>query len=181
MSEVILSIDIGKKNLGYTIYSPNSIFKFGIFNITSGIKKNKLKDNMEGRNIILSAWFQHNVEKYNITKVVVEKQVISNVVAMCIQSCIITCAILNDITCISFDPKNKFTFTRDTYNSHKKEHKKIVVKYATNTINMINQNKLNKFNKHKKKDDISDSIVMALMSHSETDLKEYKAIIKGEI
>lgn len=180
MSEIILSIDIGKKNLGYTIYSPGIIFKFGLFNTADKIKKNKLKDNMESRNIVLLSWLQHIVEKYEITTIVVEKQVIRNVVAMCIQSCIISYALMSDISYITFDPKRKFTFTGATYNSHKKEHKKIVVRYAINTIEMINSKKLERFNKFNKKDDISDSIVMALMSHPETNLNEYRKVITSK-
>lgn len=175
--EIILSIDIGKKNLGYTIYSPNSKFRFGIFNITEELKKRKLKENIEGRNTILIKWLTHIKHKYDITKIVVEKQVIRNVVAMCIQSCITSYAIMKKIEIISFDPKLKFKFTGDTYNSQKKEHKKLAIKYATKTINEIKPKAIKKFSLYKKQDDISDSIVMALMSHSETDLKWYKKII----
>lgn len=177
-SETILSIDIGKKNLGFTIYNEN-IFKFGLFNITQKIKEKKLNENIEGRNQVLIKWLNSQRKKYNITKIVVEKQVIKNVVAMCIESCILTFALMYKLEFLVFDPKNKFTFTEDRYDAKKKEHKKLAIKYAINTIKNIDESLLEIFNQYEKKDDISDSIVMALMSHSNTDLKKYKMIIKN--
>ena len=177
-SEIILSIDIGKKNLGYTIYNEN-IFKFGLFNITQKIKEKKLNENIEDRNQVLIRWLNRQRKRYNITKIVVEKQVIKNVVAMCIESCILTFALMYKLDFLVFDPKNKFTFTEDRYDSKKKEHKKLAIKYAINTIKNIDESLLEIFNQYEKKDDISDSIVMALMSHPNTDLKKYKMIIKN--
>ena len=176
-SETILSIDIGKKNLGFTIYNENE-FTFGIFNITQKIKQKKLKENIEGRNQVLIKWLRQQQKKYNITKIIVEKQVINNVVAMCIESCILTFALMYKMEFLVFDPKNKFTFTGDRYDSKKKEHKKLAIKYAINTIKEIDESLLENFNQYDKQDDISDSIVMALMSHSSTDLEKYKSIIK---
>lgn len=176
-SETILSIDIGKKNLGFTIYNKNK-FTFGIFDITQKIKQKKLKENIEGRNQVLIKWLRQQRKKYNITKIVVEKQVNKNVVAMCIESCIITFALMYKLEIITFDPKNKFKLTDDQYDSRKKEHKKLAIKYAINTIKDIDESLLEIFNQYEKQDDISDSIVMALMSHSSTDLEKYKKILK---
>ena len=139
----ILSIDIGKKNLGYSIYNGVEL-KFGIFNITKYIKQYKLHENMEGRNTILLNWLKQLYKKYGINKIVVEKQVINNVVAMCIQSCIISFGILNNIEILSYDPKNKFTFSGDTYNSSKKEHKKLAIKYTENILNSLIKDYINK-------------------------------------
>lgn len=179
-SETILSIDIGKKNLGFTIYNENE-FTFGIFNITQKIKQKKLKENIEGRNQVLIKWLKQQRKKYNITKIVVEKQVINNVVAMCIESCILTFALMYKMEFLVFDPKNKFTFTEDRYDSKKKEHKKLAIKYAINTIKDIDESLLEIFNQYDKQDDISDSIVMALMTHSSTDLEKYKKILKNMV
>ena len=171
-----LSIDIGKKNLGYSIYNGTQL-KFGIFDITSYIKSNKLKENMEGRNIVLLNWLTLINNKHHFNKIIVEKQVISNVVAMCIQSCIISFAIMNNIEILSYDPKNKFIFTGDTYNSNKKEHKKLAIKYATNLLSSKYPTKLDYFNEFTKKDDISDSLIMNFLTYPTTDLKELKIII----
>lgn len=171
----ILSIDIGKKNLGYSIYDGTNL-EFGIFNITQHIKKYKLKENILGRNTVLINWLNELNNKHNINKIIVEKQVIRNVVAMCIQSCIISYALMNSIEVLTFDPKNKFTFTGDNYNSKTKEHKKIVIKYATNLISKLYPDKLEYFNQFTKQDDISDSIIMNFMCHPQTDLKYLKTI-----
>lgn len=178
--ETILSIDIGKKNLGFTIYNENE-FTFGIFDITQKLKQKKLNENIEGRNIVLIKWLRQQRKKYNITKIVVEKQVIKNVVAMCIQSCIITFALMYKLEITTFDPKNKFKLTGDQYDSKRKEHKKLAIKYAINTINYINPSLIEIFNQYEKQDDISDSIVMALMSHAKTNLDQYKEILKSMV
>jgi Holliday junction resolvasome RuvABC endonuclease subunit len=172
----ILSIDIGKKNLGYSIYDGTNL-EFGIYNITQELKLSKLKQNIEGRNSVLINWLNEIKSKYNINKIVVEKQIIRNVIAMCIQSCIITYALVNSIDVFTFDPKNKFTFTGDNYNSKNKEHKKLVVKYTINLLTKLYPDKLDYFNSIPKKDDISDSIIMNFMSYPKTDLKQLKTIL----
>lgn len=172
----ILSIDIGKKNLGYSIYDGTNL-EFGIFNITQQIKLLKLTQNIEGRNTVLINWLNEIKSKHNINKIVVEKQVIRNVVAMCIQSCIIAFSIMNSIEVFTFDPKNKFSFTGDNYNTKNKEHKKLVVKYTTNLLTKLHPDKLDYFNSTPKRDDISDSIIMNFMSHPKTDLKQLKTIL----
>lgn len=179
----ILSIDIGKKNLGYSIYDGNEL-NFGIFNITYHIKKFKLNENIEGRNTVLIHWLNNISHKYNINKIVVEKQVINNVVAMCIQSCIISFALMNSIEIFTFDPKNKFTFNQRSdcvsavkYESSKKEHKKLAIKYTVNLLTTLHHDKLELFNQYDKQDDISDSILMNFMMHPNTDLNYLKTII----
>ena len=64
----ILSIDIGKKNLGYSVYNGNEL-NFGIFDITYHIKKFKLNENIEGRNTVLIKWLNNMTRKYNINKI----------------------------------------------------------------------------------------------------------------
>ena len=59
----ILSIDIGKKNLGYSIYDGVNL-EFGIFNITQQIKLLKLKQNIEGRNTVLINWLNEIKSKH---------------------------------------------------------------------------------------------------------------------
>ena len=172
----ILSIDIGKKNLGYSVYNGNEL-NFGIFNITYHIKKFKLNENIEGRNTVLIHWLNNIAHKYNINKIVVEKQVINNVVAMCIQSCIISFALMNSIEIFTFDPKNKFTFSGDKYESSKKEHKKLAIKYTMNLLTSLHPDKLELFNQYDKQDDISDSILMNFIIHPKTDLNYLKTVI----
>lgn len=173
----ILSIDIGKKNLGYSIYDGTNL-EFGMYNITQQIKLSKLKQNIEGRNTVLINWLNEIKSKYTINKIIVEKQIIRNVVAMCIQSCIISFGLMNSIEVFTFDPKNKFTFSGDNYNSKNKEHKKLVVKYTTNLLTKLYPDKLELFNSIPKQDDISDSIIMNFMSHPKTDLNYLKTMIK---
>ena len=84
---------------------------------------------------------------------------------------------MNNIEVLSYDPKNKFVFTGDTYNSNKKEHKKLVIKYATNLLLSKYPTKLDYFNEFTKKDDISDSLLMNFLTYPTTNLKELKIII----
>lgn len=149
-----LSIDIGKKNLGWSLIKGNQLEDFGLFDIESNLK---VKDtNMLGRNRVLIEWFNSFKD---LTKLVIEKQVINNVVAMCIQSCLITLGLNNKIEVICYDPKNKFKNIK--YDSKKKEHKKIIINMALEYLNDDDKLKLMSYSK---KDDISDAIVQGFLN-----------------
>lgn len=167
MNKIIFSIDIGTEHLGYSIQS-EKIFKFGIFNLNDEIKMKKKKKNMCGRNEVLLEFMENIYQKYNFNHLIIEKQVIHNVIAMCLESCLLTFAIMKKISYEIFDPKEKFTITKDTYDSRKKEHKKLSIQYARNIIKNIKSKKyeeenFNDFEDFQKKDDISDAIVMGFV------------------
>lgn len=148
-------VGVGKKNLGYCVRNGDE-YIFNVFNIEKDLKQK----NMYTRNMVLISWFQSMIDQYGkFDKVIIEKQVINNVTCMCLESCLITISkcLLKDVEIIIFDPKNKFKDIK--YDSKRKEHKKIVVDMARK---IIGENSF--FESFPKKDDISDSIVMAFLS-----------------
>jgi len=164
-----LAIDVGKKNLGYALYNGN-VFKFDLFNIQEQIENNfkRNEGDMPSKRVkVLLKWFKNLINKYNIVELVVEKQVKLNGIAMQIENVLLTLACENNIHFKIYDPKNKFQYIPIEFRSEKKEHKKISIHYAWNILYNYGLN-MNHFMNFKKKDDISDSICMALMSR-ETD------------
>ena len=170
-----LAIDAGKKNLGFALYN-TQVFKFDLFNIDEEIIKQKLKGDMPTKRVcVLCEWFKKLIEKYNIVEMVVEKQVSKNLVCMQIQYALLTLACNYKIHYKTYDPKNKFQYIPIEFKSEKKEHKKISIHYAWNILYNIGLEREH-FKSFKKKDDISDSICMALMSR-ETDENIIKWLI----
>lgn len=177
IDQKILSIDIGKKNMGFCLFDGSELI-FGLFDIDS----NTTMKNMLGRNLVLVQWFRRIFEQHeNIHIVVIEKQVVNNVVAMCIQSSIISIVstMRPDVDIICYDPKNKFVYTNDHYNSKAKEHKKLSIKYAESILKYLRHD-LEYFRSFHKQDDISDAIVMAFIIQSESyvDQSDIKSILK---
>ena len=156
----ILAIDVGKKNLGFCVYS-NECFEFGLWNMSKEIKKQSI----ENRNEVIVKWLNQMIEQFKPTMIVVEQQIMNNIVAMTIQSCINTYCVINNIPYLSFRARNKFVFTGETnFDSKKKEHKKMAIQYSKNIIKELDKTKLEEFLKYPKQDDIGDAICMALIS-----------------
>ena len=176
--EILLSIDIGKKNLGYCLYG-HDVFEFGILNITAYLKQHKLKENLHNRNLIIVKYIDELRKAFNIKTVVVEQQIMHNVVAMCLQSCLSCYCVCNKLEYVQFHAASKFTFTGDKYNSKTKEHKQLAINYAKRIISKLNPKKLETFAQYRKQDDIGDAICMALIS-SDYDKGELKCLMRGE-
>lgn len=166
----VLSIDIGRKNLGWC-YFDGIMFDFGIFVIDD--KKNP-KSIVNYRCNRLNIFIQDIFTKYPVDVVVVERQVQSNTIAMELMYCI--CGILhgrrnnNEYEMIIYDPKMKFKYTYDIYNTSKKEHKKLSIRYAGNILRRLvfHDSPLHdKFNSAAKKDDMSDAIMMSALVYFE--------------
>ena len=154
MNKALLSIDIGYKNLGYTLfemkndasnesneqneldilidlesneqttktfnkltdYTPH----FGIFNITEHSHSSNV---VESRCKAIDDFFEFIVKRYQLVRVVIEKQVPTNTIAMCLMYAIYTKALqycdVDNI--VVFDPKVKFTSINEEYNTKNKE------------------------------------------------------------
>lgn len=166
----IISIDIGVKNLGYTIFSYNDAplnlsdfnIEFDIYNITS-----KKKDLDDGAQLIISSrcqvlynFFKMLQSKYVIDYIIIEKQVQTNTIAMELMYSIYSFAltICNSSNIFIFDPKLKFTSINVSYETKNKQHKRQSIKYARNLLSKKYPDKVVAFDKYDKKDDISDSL-----------------------
>lgn len=188
-----LSMDLGKENLGFAIISidtmpekddnPHEAMKFGtkrlfydLFSIDSTLKSKEFKSKYKNypmslaRPRVLCDFLTKFNDLYKFNKIIVEKQVINNVVAMMLESMIVMFAMNNNIEIEVFDPKRKFENV--TYNSKAKEHKKIVVTMAREAMNYYTTDK-EKFEDYPKKDDISDAIVMCHMTAKKDISKAY--------
>lgn len=170
--ESILSIDIGIKNLGYSVvtYVPNSFdmnnvdLMFGIVNISETATKNKTV--IASRCECLHSFLSTIASKYNITKIIIEKQVPTNVKAMELMYAIYGMGINIVHDCsniIIFDPKLKFTTLGVQYNTKNKQHKRQSIQYAHEFLNYMFPDILPKFENHHKKDDIADSMNQAFV------------------
>lgn len=173
-SDCIISIDIGYKNLGYTIFVidrskpitlQNIVPHFDIFNMTAYASKLKL-NTVESRCIAINAFFEDIAKKYNITRIIIEKQVPSNTIAMELMYSIYTKALqyCEHDAIIIFDPKLKFSSINEEYDTKNKKHKRQSILYASNVIKSVYPDLLQQFNDHPKKDDIADSFNMLLVN-----------------
>ena len=161
----ILSLDLGIKNLGYSIISYTKLgilsfsdltIKFDIFNIEKHIpKKSSI---VTGRCNALHTFFSDIAEKYIIDFVIIERQVSRNTMAMELMYATTAIAMFHCPDVIIFDPKNKFNKLDIEYVTEGKKHKEQSSLYARNLIKNKFSDLLNEFNKYEKKDDISDSL-----------------------
>jgi hypothetical protein len=164
-----LSIDVGRRNLGFSILNKDNFnFKFGIYDLseriflTNELMKRKQKPNKKTLSFIiksLNEFLDIIVKKYNINVLIIEKQVRRNTMALNIMWVIIEYGLLKNWRVIIFNARDKFKYEVINYDSKHKEHKKICVRYAKNILkfNCIDPKVIDDY---RKKDDISDAICM---------------------
>lgn len=172
----VVSIDIGRVNLGWTIFASEKSFKkgeaknisdisitFGIFNITERLKDNKL---VKERCRIIHDFWKRIASNFTVDYVIIEKQVNINTIAMELMYSICTAAQFltesaDDV--IMFDPKLKFTWLGLAYTRENKAHKAQSVNICRSIlVNTVEDESLiDKFDKFEKKDDIADSFNQA--------------------
>ena len=83
-----------------------------------------------------------------------------------------------DDNLIIFDPRLKFKYTEVEYDSKKKEHKRLSIRFALKLLMKWFPNRVNDFQMFGKKDDIADAIVMAFMNADWLDFDEVKARLR---
>lgn len=171
-----LSLDLGKKNIGYSILT-NSILNesnetnnenqliFGLFDIESSIKTlpNRTKYNKVVKVVsVLKQFLYDIIDKYDISTVIIERQVPTNVFCMELMYSIVSIVItkIDNESIIIFDPKYKFTYTNTPYTTKNKQHKTLSIQMTRESLNKLFPDKLESFEKYDKKDDIADSIMM---------------------
>lgn len=167
----ILAIDAGKSHLGYALYDRTHL-KFGLLDIDAYIKTRCAMSIPTQRIRILYYWFKALLNKYSVSRLVVEKQVKANVICMEIQVIVMTLAQTFDIPITLFDPKLKFSYISVSYDSKRKEHKKIATQYALNIIHNLGLDD-GHFKTFKKQDDISDATCMAVMCAESDDVVKF--------
>ena len=172
----ILSIDIGTINLGYTIITYDDNDKvdpkdldidFSIYTIDDGGKG----DTVAKRYKSISKFYDRvnfliSQKKSTLKNVIIEKQVGTNKVAMCLMYALFVKA--SDMIGVEnvslFDPKLKFTTLNTTYDTKNKSHKKKSILYAKEFLmNTHHKDDFNTFLTFIKLDDIADSLNQAII------------------
>ena len=179
MPEVILSIDIGKNNLGFTIVrnagsfsrstSLNSLdFEFGLFNLDSTGKKSD-DSIVIARTRTLQKWIGETLgsDITNLRAVVIEEQVRTNTIAMGLMYCL--CGLFAEHTSLIevFSPRLKFTKLKQVYDSSGKKHKKLSVANAFSIASQLSiascERLKSDLESRTKKDDVADSFNQLLV------------------
>lgn len=170
----ILSIDIGIKNLGYTVITyKEPVYTLEDIDIMFGVCN--ISDNVGGSSNVIASrcsalfeFFSELMYKHNITRIIIEKQVPTNVKAMELMyaiygmATILLCTTDPNVLVI-YDPKLKFTTLHVPYNTKNKAHKRQSIAYATKLFDTVFKEGKQKFAKHQKKDDISDALNQAII------------------
>lgn len=162
----VLSIDIGYKNLGYTLMTydenPSTFDKFNIefdiFNITE--HKSSANNVVASRCQALQDFFVYISDRCVLEYVIIEKQVPTNTKAMELMYAIYAISLFycGTSNIILFDPKMKFTSINEIYTTEKKAHKKQSIVYAEQLVRKKFPDRLDSFKHHPKQDDIADSL-----------------------
>ena len=180
----MISIDIGKVNTGFAIImnkETNKELIIGLLNITdcsinttneslkndfeNEVKKLKLKKSISvviHRGIILKTFFDIVFDKFQISKVIIERQSQYNPTAQEIEYMITGICLNRTNDIIIFNPINKFSYVNIKYDTKNKAHKKLSINIISKLLEK-ESNELNRifFNNLNKKDDIADAIYMA--------------------
>ena len=163
-----LSIDIGIRHLGYSILTNDGLI-FDIFDIEDAIKKDtklkKLNSVPVQRAYVLNRFLTEIIDKYSIQRIIVERQVQTNTVAMEIMYSIISLCITKIPleSLIIYDPKKKFIDLHLKYSTKNKAHKKLSINICREKLEQLYPELISDFNSHSKKDDIADSVLMNLL------------------
>ena len=175
-----LSIDIGLRNLGYALFDKKQDkLSFGVYDVDDHLR-NKKKNLVVSRSLILRDFIKDLFEKYDIDSVIIERQVSSNTQAMELMY-LLTGIITNYTTKIKiFDPKLKFMRLNLKYSTKNKAHKKLSVSIVKNYLEANHNDLLEEFTIHKKQDDIADAILMILVTVYKND-KAKLISLRGEL
>jgi Holliday junction resolvasome RuvABC endonuclease subunit len=154
-----LSIDIGKHNLGYAIWDAvDNALMYGIFDLD---EHSNGKNLVVGRCTLIIQFISDIYDLYQFEKLIIERQVSTNIIAMELMYTITTAALLYTKDIIIFDPKLKFTSIHEKYITTNKAHKRQSVMYANNVLHIYNGDPMTDFDK---KDDIADAINQLFVS-----------------
>ena len=171
-ANAIISIDIGVKNLAVVIITnyKNSLkdisIKFNLYNLNDfNYNSNSI---IVDRCLAISNIFKDISTKYNIQKVVIERQVIQNTVANRLLYSLITAALNYTENIIIFNPLDKFIKLDIKYSTKNKSHKKLSIDLIKNFLYNIDVESLILFNSFVKKDDLADALLQALIIIAES-------------
>ena len=170
-ASAILSIDIGIHNLGWCVMETamvddhcdteaNIYLDFGLYDID---EDNKNKDTVLYRTAKVHEFVKQIFDIYNVSTVIVERQVNVNTMAMELMYSLVASIYSYTRDIIIFDPKLKFTTLSLKYDTKNKQHKKLSVCVVYGYLRHKYPEHVNKFMSYTKRDDISDAVLMLLV------------------
>lgn len=148
-----ISVDIGINNLGIA-WGESTLEDFMLYSIQAKSPVTIVSE--------LKCLFMEILDKDGKNILIVEKQMNSNTKAFGLMYALIgLCTGMRFIDIILFDPIRKFTGMDITYDSKKKEHKKISAQMCEEKLREMDSSELlSKFISLKKKDDVADAVNM---------------------
>ena len=168
---MILSIDIGRRNLGYVIGNKQSL-TMGLYDIDEG-KRGK---GVLYRTVRIHEFLKEKFDKYPIEVVIIEKQVPQNKVAMEIMYLFVSAVYFYCKKVILYNPKRKFTSLSVNYTTKHKAHKKLAIDLVKNYLEKYKPEDYYIFETFTKQDDISDALLMMLTYMYKRDKEELMKI-----
>ena len=157
----MLSIDLGTVNLGYAVRD-SDVLDFGLFILGRGTV-NETVDK-------LFSFVEPLLRSRKVEHFVVEQQVPQNHAAMQMMYCLLGMIRGLGVEKITIFPaREKFTKLSVPYNTEKKEHKKLSILIAETLIETKYPELIQKFKSFKKRDDISDALLMLFLSGATTE------------
>lgn len=151
-----ISVDIGVNNLGIA-WGSSTLDDFMLYTIEAKSPVTIISE--------LKSLFIKVMDKDDKNVLIVEKQMNSNTKAFGLMYGLIgLCTGMKFVDVVLFDPIQKFAGLNITYDSKKKEHKKISAQMCEDKLrDMQNTDLLNKFLQLRKKDDVADAVNMLLL------------------
>ena len=107
MNKYILGIDVGRINMGYSLFNGTTL-SFNLFNIETHITNAKIKDVKKNRTIIIYKFLEQIKSKFDVSKIVLEQQMKVNPTAQSIEEAIITIAYIFNNEENTYSDKKKF-------------------------------------------------------------------------
>ena len=180
MSEIIISIDIGERNLGWTVVEIKQSkdireFKFscGVYDIKSSPNYRKYNP-VISRISIISDFVDSLINakpEIKLRAAIIEEQVRAATINRCLMYCVATALRKHTDNIILFKPYEKFTRIKQQIDTQHKKHKQLSIenmKKITKHYNLVNVE--TELEKHKKKDDIADSFNQLIIQLIKWDL-----------
>lgn len=186
----MLSIDIGKINLGFAILEASRELHIGILDMThqtisstneslnNVFKEKSKRTNLKRihsvvlqRGFVLKDFIESVQEVFKISKVIIERQSQMNPTAQEIEYMItgLFLSTIQDI--VIFNPVNKFSYVGLKYDTKNKAHKKLSVNVITKLLEATPSEDF--FKSLPKKDDVADAVYMAFVTDDRESLTEF--------
>jgi hypothetical protein len=160
----IISFDIGNKNFAFTVITSENELDFKLINLDGRIKN--LDSLVIGRCQVLTEIVKEAISLGTECplKIVIEKQVRANTIAINLMYSLITIALNYTSDILLFGTNQKIILLQQSYTTVKKAHKTLAIQHTRDLLSKNYPDKLAEFNKLKKKDDIAYSFLMAYLS-----------------